>query len=129
MAKRKSIINRMDTLARKIVRLRDQRCQCPECENEGFALECAHVGIIRRYYISRWDLLNLLLLCKKCHGKFDANEAWGMQWFQKKFPARFEYLAGLKILKNSHEETTKTWRDSDLKEIEDSLKEKLKEMA
>jgi len=118
----------MDTLARKIIRLRDVTCQCPECEGGGLALECAHVGIIRKYYISRWDLLNLLLLCKTCHGKFDANEAWGMRWFNEKFPARFQYLADLKILKNSHEEATKTWRNSDLKEIEDSLKDKLKGM-
>ena len=128
MAKRKSTINRMDTLARKIIRIRDERCQCPECES-GYNLQCAHVAIIRRYYMARWDLINLLLLCEKCHRKFDTNTAWGMGWYSEKFPARFKYLTDLKILRNSHEEATKTWRDSDLKEIEDVLKDKLKEIT
>lgn len=130
MAKRKSIINRMDTLARKIVRLRDVTCQCPECESDGFAglnLQCAHVAIIRRYYVARWDLINLLLLCERCHQKFDTNTAWGLAWFSETFPARFKYLSELKILKDSPEERTKTWRDSDLKEIELELKDKLAE--
>ena len=127
MAKRKSIVGRMDTLARKIVRLRDETCQCPECDS-GYNLQCAHVAIIRRYYLARWDLVNLLLLCEKCHRKFDTNTAWGMAWFSETYPARFKYLTELKILKNSPEERTKTWRDCDLKEIEDELKAKLLEM-
>lgn len=127
MAKRKSIISRMDTLARRIVRLRDVTCQCPECDH-GLNLQCAHVAIIRRYYISRWDLINLLLMCEKCHQKFDTNAAWGMKWFKEQFPARFKYLAELEILKNSPEQRTKTWRDSDLKEVELKLKEKLEDM-
>jgi hypothetical protein len=127
MAKRKSRIARMDALARKIVNLRDVTCQCPECEGEGYALECAHI-IIRRFYVCRWNLLNLILLCKKCHAKFDANPVWGMRWFNEKFPARAEVIADLKILRNSPEERTKTWYDSDLEEIEDGLKEKLSEL-
>jgi len=128
MAKRKSVINRMDTLARKIIRLRDVHCQCPECD-DGYNLQCAHVAIIRRYYIARWDLVNLLLLCEKCHRKFDTNTAWGMEWFSRTFPARFKYLTELKILKDSPEERTRTWRDCDLKEIEDELKEKLLDLT
>ena len=128
MAKRKSVVNRIDTLARKIVRLRDGRCQCPECKGNGTKLEVAHVAITRKYYISRWDLINLLLMCDKCHNKFDANHAWGMTWFAVKYPVRTSYLAGLEVLKNSPEERTRTWRDCDLIEIEDKLKEKLKEM-
>ena len=127
MAKRKSIINRMDTLARKIIRLRDERCQCPECDS-GYNLQCAHVAVIRRYYVARWDLINLVLLCEKCHRKFDTNTAWGMGWFQDVFPARFEYLESLVILRKSPEERTRTWRDSDLLEIEVGLKEKLAQM-
>jgi hypothetical protein len=117
----------MDTLARKIIRLRDVRCQCPDCDH-GMNLQCAHVAIIRRYYVSRWDLINLLLLCEKCHQKLDTNTAWGMEWFKKVFPARFKYLAELKILKDSPEERTRTWRDGDLKEIELELKQKLAEL-
>ena len=127
MAKRKSIIGRMDTIVRKIIRLRDVHCQCPECDH-GLNLQVAHVAIIRRYYIARWDLINLLLMCEKCHQKFDTNTAWGMAWFSETFPARFKYLTKLKILKNSPEERTRTWRDCDLKEIEDGLKEKLEEI-
>ena len=124
MAKKKSIIARMDTKARKIVRLRDECCQkCGEIYN----LECAHI-IIRRYYIARWDLWNLILLCRRCHGEFDSNPAAGMKWFQEKFPARFDYIAGLKIRRKSEIERTRTWRDSDLKEIEDFLTEKLADL-
>jgi hypothetical protein len=118
----------MDTLARKIIRLRDVTCQCPECTH-GMNLQVAHVAIIRRYYLARWDLINLLLMCEKCHQKFDTNTAWGMAWFLETFPARFKYLAELKILKNSPAERTRTWRDCDLKEIEDYLREKLGEMT
>jgi hypothetical protein len=103
-------------------------CQCPECKCNGTRLEVAHVAIIRRYYISRWDLVNLLLLCDKCHDKFDTNTAWGMAWYSETFPARFKYLTELKILRDSPEERTRTWRDSDLREIESGLKEKLNEL-
>lgn len=114
----------MDTVARKIIRLRDGVCQCPECDH-GLNLQVAHVAIIRRYYLARWDLINLLLMCETCHQKFDTNTAWGMKWFQELFPARFKYLSELIILKNSPEQRTRTWRDCDLKEIEVELKEKL----
>ena len=127
MAKRRSVIARLDTLARKIIRLRDECCQCPECES-GLNLQVAHVAIIRRYYLARWELINLLLMCEKCHRKFDTNTAWGLRWYSELFPARFKYLAELKILRDSPEERTRTWRDSDLMEIEDELKEKLLEM-
>ena len=72
--------------------------------------------------------MNLLLMCEKCHRKFDTNTAWGMEWFSKLFPARFKYVAELRILRDSPEQRTKTWRDCDLKEIEVELKSKLLEM-
>jgi hypothetical protein len=125
MAKRKSTIGRLDTLARKIVRLRDVTCQCPECE-DGMTLQCCHISFIRRYYVSRWDLINLLLMCTTCHTKFDTNHAWGMGWFAEQFPARAKYLSELDV--KSPKERTKVWRDCDLKEIELQLKEKLLEM-
>ena len=78
--------------------------------------------------MARWDLLNLILLCKSCHGEFDSNPAMGMRWFQEAFPARFGYIADLKIRSKSGEQRTKIWRDSDLLEIELVLKEKLEEL-
>ncbi|MDD5459709.1 MAG: hypothetical protein PHF37_09995 [Phycisphaerae bacterium] len=114
-----------DDLVRKIIRLRDdwtcQRCGI-HCKETG---EVAHVEI-RKYINTRWDLLNLLLLCNKCHSWFDQNRVAGMRWFEETFPVRADHLADIK-----RDETYRrmVYRVSDYKEINTALKAKLKELC
>ena len=120
--KRKTLIDRLDTLVRNIVRARDKN-QCQWCGRRvsGRDSQVSHI-IRRRLYFARWDLNNVKLLCGHCHTQWHDNQIEGAKWFEEKFPDRHEYIMELKKTKVG------TWKDAELLEIEASLKKIWKEM-
>ena len=119
MAKRKTIIQRMDKKARECVRLRDE-WMCQWCRrNKG--TDVHHVRI-RKYYTTRWELNNLIFLCSACHSEVENNPNSFAIWFVKRYPAR------QKVIDFKSRQKVETWRDSDLKKIEDYLDEKVVEL-
>jgi len=120
MAKRKTVIDRMDTLARKCIRLRDE-WTCQKCGMQGHDVH--HVRM-RKYYSTRWDLNNLILLCKRCHSDVDNNPIGFVVWFMNEYPARQEAIEW-----KASQPLHGTWRPADLKKIEDYLKQKYLELT
>jgi len=119
MAKRTTVIARMDELARKCVRLRDDML-CQKCGMQGY--DTHHVRM-RKFYTTRWDLNNLVLLCKRCHSDVDNNPMGFTIWFMSQHPARLQAIEW-KASQPPHG----TWRPADLKKIEDYLKAKYLEL-
>lgn len=119
---RKAIINRLDSLVRKIVRLRDDS-QCQWCGKlvSGYDAQTSHVNS-RQFYATRWALPNVKLLCGRCHAKWHDKPVEALRWFNEKFPERQNWIEHYKY-------EMKTWRDSDLLELEAELKTKLKEFS
>ena len=92
---RAGMIKRLDKVFSLVIRKRDGVCQW--CDGNG-KLDTSHCKD-RRYYGTRWDMVNAIALCPNCH-RFspmswhnDPEAAW--EWFRKKFPARAEYLSTL----------------------------------
>jgi 5-methylcytosine-specific restriction endonuclease McrA len=126
MAKKKTwrqkLTKACDDLLRVVIRLRDEdTCQWCGKHVEGEDSHPHH--IIRRAHslYLRWDLLNLVLLCKKCHAKYHHRETDGLPWFQAKFPARWTYLD---VAKNR----LTAWRKGDYERIRDGLRDKRDEL-
>lgn len=91
---RKGLIKKLDTLCRKIVRIRD-RDTCQRCLKhvEGCDSQPSHVvpkgnGASKR----RFDLLNIKILCLHDHQWWHLNPSESGPWFQARFPARDKYL-------------------------------------
>ena len=130
MAKKKrrigAVKNNCDKLARKVILLRDVVCQrCGGSIN----LQCCHVKV-RQFNVTRWDLLNLILLCSSdpttghygCHQWFDINIVEGMRWFEETYPARADHLADIEA---NWDKRNKKLYVSDFEDIEQYLKDKI----
>lgn len=111
---RKYFIKLLDDLARKYIRERDKVCS--KCRRQGH-----HVHHIRKrkYYTTRWEPDNLIFLCKDCHNETENNPTAFSDWFIKTYPERNIIIQSLARI------SVDTWRDSDLEEIEEMLREKL----
>ena len=122
-----TIKNNCDRLVRECIRLRDVVCQRCGCS---INLQCAHVKV-RKYNVTRWDLLNLLLLCgsdpasghEGCHDWFDKHHLISSEWFKEKFPERHQHISDIE-----RNWQIKTWRVDDFLEVENYLKDKLKDL-
>ena len=68
----------------------------------------------RKYYTTRWELNNLILLCRACHSEVENNPNSFAIWFVKRYPQRQE------VIDWKSREKVKTWHDDDLKEITDT---------
>ena len=128
MAKKKTWRQRLDKtnndLARLVVRARDEDT-CQWCGAKCYGKDSHPHHIIRRAHslYLKWDLLNLVVLCKKCHSKYHHTETDGLPWFQAKFPARWAYLEPRKNILAG-------WQvKSDYEQIRDGLKAKLAELT
>ncbi len=123
----KTIKKNCEKLYKEIILLRD--CWCQWC-GASDCLQTHHIIKRSKSMLLFFDLLNLILLCKKCHCKYTNDETAGVRWFSEKFRVRWEYLHApvvneygvkmprLNIVKSS-------WRKSDFEEIEIMLKAKL----
>jgi len=67
---RKQWIKKLDKLASEVVKKRDKACL--RCFKET-DLQCAHI-ISRSHFNTRWDMDNLLTLCRGCHYTFAHKE-------------------------------------------------------
>lgn len=107
-----------DDLLRLVVRARDEnRCQWCNKYVEGSDSHPHHIIHKGGSLYLRWDLLNVVILCKKCHSKYHHRETDGLPWFQRTFPARWAYLEPLK-------NKLTDWRKADYERIRDGLKAK-----
>lgn len=115
---RKRLIKELDAKTREAAIIRDGNCQrCGSTEH----LQLSHVEI-RKYYNLRWELANVKILCAGCHLWWHGNVRAAASWFNDKFPARAAWID--ELLKRP----LKTWRESDLLEVLENLKQKIKEL-
>jgi hypothetical protein len=54
-------------------------------------IQWAHIQS-REYYILRWEDINSLALCDRCHVWLDNHKVLGFDWFAKKYPERWEMI-------------------------------------
>ncbi len=129
----KTIIASCKKLYIEIIWLRDEGL-CQWCHGEKGPAEQVH-HIIERSLSAYlfYDLLNLILLCKKCHCKYGHDKAAGIYWFEHAFPARWEYIhspicdeMGRKMPRRNI--IKRSWKKQDYLEIEIVLKENLTEL-
>lgn len=65
--------------------------RCAHCGKTS-TLACAHI-LNRKNLALRWDPINALCLCYRCHIHFAHKEPLlFIQWFADKYPERYEYL-------------------------------------
>jgi 5-methylcytosine-specific restriction endonuclease McrA len=93
-SERQLLTVRLDTLCRKIVRIRDDN-KCQRCLQHvgGSNSQPSHVipkgnGASLR----RFDLLNIYLSCNACHRRWHLDPIDASAWFKWKWPARANYL-------------------------------------
>ena len=81
--------DKCDTEFSKLVR---EKGFCEKCGARSIKMDCSHV-IPRGNKTLRWDILNALCLCHRCH-RFWAhgNPLDFTDWFSNKFPHRYDYL-------------------------------------
>ena len=120
---RKRLTDRLDKLCREIVLIRDEnKCQWCGRYVEKTNAHCSHVIPKSKGNALRWDLINLKLLCFHCHiNVWHKSPILAMDWLQSFFPARYVYLM-------KHKEDIRKFSIDDLKELEQELKQKLKDL-
>ena len=112
----KSIKASCDKLFSQLVR---SRKSCEKCGDKRYEqLHTAHIHS-RKYGSIRFEELNALSLCARCHRWAHDNPTEFTKWIDKSYPGRTDLLTNLKnvIVKR---------KISDWKELEDTLKAKLK---
>lgn len=93
--KRKAFSRWLDDLCKAVVKVRDGfTCQC--CNryvgHDPRNCQWSHVHS-RTATFTRWDLINAMTLCAKCHMWWHFHPTDGAAWFAEKFPSRNEYLS------------------------------------
>lgn len=88
--------NKLDKLCRTAVRLIfDNRCARCKKYIEGANSHPHHIIAKGNAKVSkrRFDLLNIILLCFRCHRSWHDNPVDGMEWFNNsEYKSRLEYL-------------------------------------
>lgn len=104
----------LDPIMSKLVR---EKGFCERCGRQNGVMNWSHV-IGRSNLTLRWDIMNALCLCYRCHLYFWHQEPiQAAIWFHSKFPERLVYLNKAKdILLNRTEE--------DYKELKEWIKNK-----
>ena len=117
---RQKMIDKIDKVCGDITRLIDRVCQ--KCGAPGPGLHSSHVKSKGKYSNLRFDLLNLIALCYKCHLHWWHKEPTESgKWFKKKFPERLKYL-------EKHKSLTEGIKTDDLPDILKDRRQKLKEL-
>jgi hypothetical protein len=82
--------NRLDPKLSEIV---IEKKICAKCRKRNLQFNCSHIKPKGRYQGLRYDPVNVLCLCARCHAWFwhdDPLEA--TEWFRAKYPNRYVYL-------------------------------------
>ena len=109
---RKGLVKSLDDLTRTLLRLKQENtCEYCGLYVEGRNSQVHHIRS-RKYYETRWDLRNMVLLCASCH----------RDWFRERYPECAEWID--EVRKTPPE----TYRNTDLLAIEQDLKRQIKEM-
>ena len=108
----------LDHLCAVVVKTRDDftcQIQRPGCSG-GMSpgdRNCQWCHIISRTANkTRWDLLNAVTGCGRCHQWAHANPAEFGLWFVNKYPHRWDHLCEI------GQEPNKTWKQADFEEVE-----------
>ena len=123
-SERKLLIEKLDTLCREIVRLRDDNT-CQRCSKKVYGSNSHPCHVVPKgngASLRRFDLLNIFLGCMKCHLWWHNNPLDASEWFKEKFPARYAYLEIYRHYKYAGISTVK------MREVVETYKQKLKEM-
>ena len=118
---RKNIVKSCDDLVRILLRSKQENC-CEYCgvKVEGRNSQVHHIRS-RKWYASRWDLRNLVLLCAVHHRQYH-DGVIGKDWFKENYPLCWEWLEKQK------QAPVKPWKDWELIEIENNLKQAIEDM-
>lgn len=87
-------VKELDNLVRELVFARDHHA-CVRCHKDRFhaILQPSHILAKGHYGRIRWELLNLLTMCKYCHKRrWHDDPAGGMCWLNQTYPGREEQL-------------------------------------
>ena len=106
---RKKIEAKLDKAWSLAIRGRDDYT-CVRCGKEG--TQACHI-VPRRHRILRWDWSNGVCMCYYCHNIWHSNPLEAAEWFEIKFPERWEYL-------HSRKNITAKWS---MDELEEKLEE------
>ena len=118
---RKTIVKGLDTLARTLLRLK-QNDTCEYCGAIAYGSHShPHHIRSRKWYNTRWRLENLVLLCAVCHRAYHDGNI-GKDWFKEKHPECWKWL------ENKKAEPIRSWKDTDLIEVEIGLKSQIEQM-
>lgn len=91
---------------------------CARCNGMYEGVNCSHVLSIGAYPHLRFDILNTLPMCSRCHLWWWHEEPTESGiWFREKFPKRWEYLEKAKLV-------TRKFTIQDLLEIREWIKNK-----
>jgi hypothetical protein len=117
---RKRLITRLDNLVREFIRKQyhNRCCKCGQVI-QGMNSHPAHIvakgcGASWR----RFDVLNIILLCYRCHRWWHDNPTESGKWFAEKYPDREVYLEKYRYGKPSEIST------EEMEQLEKELKEK-----
>lgn len=84
---RQKQIEKLDILFSKLIRLRDGRClRCGTLQG----LECSHT-VTREDLNLRWDFMNAITLCYRCHANWHKYPEEGKEWMLRKYPEFYAY--------------------------------------
>jgi len=120
-SKRRKLTDKLDELCKDIIRERDDwTCQCCGKKVAGKNAQASHVKPKSLGLRFRWDLLNMKLLCGKCHLSWHGDPT-GSDWFTKKWPHRMEYIESIP-------RGPVIWKNDKLEEMIAEYKQKLKEL-
>lgn len=92
---RRKLKDKLETLVKEIVRIRDNRtCQyCGKMDLQGANCHVSHVIPRSKSLLLSFDLTNLKVLCYHHHiNWWHKNPVEAGEWFKYKFPERWEYL-------------------------------------
>jgi len=98
--------------------VRDSGYPCARCNQKFPVMQCSHVKSTGAYTNLRFDPMNVLVMCGRCHNFWWHSEPTESgKWFEKKYPARWDYLekAKLKVIKRT---------EKDKKQIRQWIKER-----
>ena len=103
----------LDSLCRVAVKTRDEYT-CQKCGAVVQGIRCHwHHIIMRKLNHTRWDLLNGITFCDKCHRKWEEGPELQV-WFKETYPVRYDYIT----TKDRH---IGTWKQWDFEAIEEYL--------